>query len=70
MKKLFAILFLTVFFVSFGAGYFLQPPVANACWCQWLELTCTPRCETAEPCDGGGTCVCNPQTYGCCCFFT
>jgi len=68
MKKLFAILLLAVFFVSFGAGYFLQPPPANACWCQWIELTCF-SCQHGSPCGGESTCVCNPQTYGCCCFF-
>ena len=59
MKKLFAILFLTVFFVSFGAGYFLQPPSAHACWCSEVSLTC-PTCTDLSDC----TVLCQPEECG------
>lgn len=53
MKRIFAIILMTVFFVAFGAGYIISVPEAGAC-----GPGC-PGCD-AEACDltCGGFCQC------------
>ena len=61
MKRIFAVLFLVIFLVSFGAGYFMSVNSAGACNCAPCGKFNCPSpcfCQRIGPC-ACLTCVCN-----------
>lgn len=74
MKRIFAIILMTVFFVAFGAGYLISVPRAGACptGCACIQANCEAFCNgqggQVGVCVTGGPCGSDTSCSQCLCF--